>query len=330
MRTALDGVDVVCKGQKALVIAVIVLQRNLCHPVLALRAHVNDLGVYHLADLLLVDILNEGANTALVFEIVLSVAAVLEHLSLVAQTDVYTTVEECLLTQTLEQRIIIKHDLLEHIGIRLEAHVKTVAIGFSLFAERTRHVTSFKSLGITSALMAVIDLHPLRECIYDRRTNTVQTARILISVTAEFSARVKNRVNDLQRRNTHLRMNAAGDTATVVLHRHAVVGMQRDLNALAATRQCLVDRVIDDLVYQMVKSARRSRPDIHTRSLSHGLQTLQYLNLAFVVDALFKILHDCHRKSLFTSSFGFPLSRIPDRRCRGFRYFQQLFFNFSL
>ena len=111
----------------------------------------------------------------------------------------------------------------------------------------------------------------------------MQTAGELVAVPAEFSARVQDGIHHLQRRNAHLRVNAARNAATVILHRTAPVRQQRHLNPLAPPCQRLVNRVVDNLVHQMVQSPDRRRSDVHSRPLPYGFQTLQYLNLCLVV-----------------------------------------------
>jgi hypothetical protein len=52
--------------------------------------------------------------------------------------------------------------------------------------------------------------------------------------------------------------------------------MEDYLDAVIATRERLVDGVVDDLVHQVVKAARARRPDVHPGSLPDGLEALQY------------------------------------------------------
>jgi hypothetical protein len=56
--------------------------------------------------------------------------------------------------------------------------------------------------------------------------------------------------------------------------------MQRDRDAVREAREYLVDRVVDDLVNKMMKSAGRRRPDVHARALAYCLESLEDLNLA--------------------------------------------------
>jgi hypothetical protein len=65
------------------------------------------------------------------------------------------------------------------------------------------------------------------------------------------------------------------NAATVVDHRDRVVGVDGDVDARAIARECLVDRVVDDLVDQVMQTAQARRPDVHARTLAHRLETLE-------------------------------------------------------
>ena len=103
--------------------------------------------------------------------------------------------------------------------------------------------------------MAVVDFDPLRQRVHDRRSHAVQTAREFIPVSSEFTACVQNGIHDFQRRDAHFRVNAARDSAPVVLHRAAAVRQEGDLDPLTSPRQCFVDGVIDDFVHKVVQSS---------------------------------------------------------------------------
>jgi hypothetical protein len=76
------------------------------------------------------------------------------------------------------------------------------------------------------------------------------------------------------------------DAAAVVDHRHRVVDVQRDVDLVAESGQGFVDRVVDDLVDEMMEPRRAGRADVHRRPLADGLEALQNLDLvgAVVID----------------------------------------------
>src|SRR4029079_4994910 len=69
----------------------------------------------------------------------------------------------------------------------------------------------------------------------------------------------------------------------VVFDGDRVVGMDRDANRVGKSNQRFVDRVVDDLVDEMVKAALRRGSDVHARALAYCLEALEDLNLPGVV-----------------------------------------------
>ena len=56
--------------------------------------------------------------------------------------------------------------------------------------------------------------------------------------------------------------------------------MNRDVDFVAESAQRLIDRVVDDLVHQMMQAGRSGRTDVHRRTLPDGFEALE--NLDFV------------------------------------------------
>ena len=53
----------------------------------------------------------------------------------------------------------------------------------------------------------------------------------------------------------------------------------RDVDLIAETRQRFVDRVVDDLVDEMVQAGRPGRADVHRRPLADGFEAFENLDL---------------------------------------------------
>ena len=75
-------------------------------------------------------------------------------------------------------------------------------------------------------------------------------------------------------------MHIHWNTAAIIDDRDAVIRMDRDIHLIAVASQRLIDRVIDDLIDQMMQTALRRTADIHTRTLADGLEALQNLDLS--------------------------------------------------
>ena len=103
----------------------------------------------------------------------------------------------------------------------------------------------------------------------------MQAARDLVAVAAELAARVELREDDRQRRQSLLPHHVDGDARAPVLDCDRVVRMERDLDAIVAVLQRLVDRVVDHLVDQVVEAAEARRADVHARPEPDRLEALE-------------------------------------------------------
>ena len=134
-------------------------------------------------------------------------------------------------------------------------------------------------------VLAVINskLKILRERVYNRCANAVQTARYLVSAAAELTACVQYRINNGRRRNTLLWVNARRDTASVIGNSDYVALEYLDIYLRTVACKSLVDSIVNYLVYKVVQTARTCRADVHTRSFAHSLKSLEHLYLIFVI-----------------------------------------------
>ena len=90
------------------------------------------------------------------------------------------------------------------------------------------------------------------------------------------------------------------DAAAVVDDAHRGIGADGDVDAGAAAGQGLVDGVVDHLVNEMVQTPMPGGPDVHARPLADGLQALEDLDVACVIQCSAKP----SRPLLFTHSSG--------------------------
>ena len=122
-------------------------------------------------------------------------------------------------------------------------------------------------------------LAPFRKRVDDRYTDAVEPAGDLVSILIELTPGVETRHDDLEGADILARMVIYGNTAPVVGHGDRIVLADDDRYRRTVTGERLVDAVIDDLVYEMVKPVRARTPDVHTRSLTYRLQTRQDLDV---------------------------------------------------
>ena len=74
-----------------------------------------------------------------------------------------------------------------------------------------------------------------------------------------------------------------GDAAAVVDDLDAAVGLQDDLDVRAVAGQRFVDRVVDDLVDQVVQAAGSGGADVHARAFPDSFQALEHRDVAGAV-----------------------------------------------
>ena len=122
-----------------------------------------------------------------------------------------------------------------------------------------------------------------RERVHATHAHAVQTARHLIGVLVELTARVQHGHHHLQRTLVLLRVHVHRDTATVVLHRDRVIFVYRNLYMVAEASQRLVYRVVHHLINQVVQTLLRDVADVHCRTLPHCLQAFEHLNTRTII-----------------------------------------------
>ena len=94
-------------------------------------------------------------------------------------------------------------------------------------------------------------LHPVRQGVYDRRTDTMKSAAGLIGIIIEFSACMKRGENHTFRRHAFF-VHLHRDSPSVILYGTGPIRLQRYCDLRTESSQVLVHRVVDDFIYQMV------------------------------------------------------------------------------
>ena len=131
-----------------------------------------------------------------------------------------------------------------------------------------------------------VELEPFGQRVDDRDADAVQAAGHLVAGAAELAAGVQHGEHDLGGRLVVLRHDAHRDAAPVVDHDHRVVGLDRDGDAVAIAGERFVDRVVDDLVDQVVEAARPGGADVHAGTLADRVEALEDCDVLCVVTLL--------------------------------------------
>ena len=151
-------------------------------------------------------------------------------------------------------------------------------------------VTS-SSAGRRAALVALLvdlavapdlELERLRQRVDDRDADAVQAARDLVAVVVELAAGVQHGQHDFGGR-LAARVPVDRDAAAVVDDGDRVVDVDRDVDLIAEAGQRLVDRVVDDLVDEVMQPGGPGRADVHRRPLADRLEAFEDLDLVGAV-----------------------------------------------
>ena len=78
-------------------------------------------------------------------------------------------------------------------------------------------------------------------------------------------------------------MHVDGNAAPIIGDAYGIVGMDDDVDMGCVTGQRFVDRVVDDLINEMMQTARTGRTDVHAGTLADSFQALENLNLTGIV-----------------------------------------------
>ena len=102
----------------------------------------------------------------------------------------------------------------------------------------------------------------------------MQAARDLVAPAAELAARMELGEDDLGGGQADALHHADRDAAPVVGDGHPRIRMDSDGDVVAAALKGLVDRVVDDLVDEVVEAAKAGGSDVHAGPLAYRLEAL--------------------------------------------------------
>src|SRR5688572_13912817 len=78
-------------------------------------------------------------------------------------------------------------------------------------------------------------------------------------------------------------MHVDRNTAPVVFDADRVVGVYHDVDMIAVSSECFVDRVVYDFVNEVVQTAWPGGSDVHTGTLPDSFEALENLYLTGIV-----------------------------------------------
>ncbi len=97
-----------------------------------------------------------------------------------------------------------------------------------------------------------------------------------VAAVAELAAGVQAREDQLHAADLLLRMHVHGHAAPIIGHLERLILVQRDADGLAMPRDGLIDRVVDDLVGQVI---RPRGVGVHAGPAPHRIQATEHFNV---------------------------------------------------
>src|SRR2546426_11951022 len=162
-------------------------------------------------------------------------------------------VEESELGETVARRVERKARLLEDLRVRLEADDRAVLRRLPAGGQLGgRDTAIFVALCPNLAVAANLNVEPLTERVDDRNADAVQASGHLVGRVLELASRVQHGEHHFGRWLPAFLVGVDGDTAPVVTDRARAIGVQDDFDRIAEPGESFVDRIVDDLVPQMV------------------------------------------------------------------------------
>ena len=101
--------------------------------------------------------------------------------------------------------------------------------------KRITHMPSFITLFIYFTIHKDFYFKPIRKCIYNRSSNSMQTTGNLISPTAEFTTGMKNSKYNFYSRNTCFMVDPYRNSTSVIFNRDRIILINRHVNCITKT-----------------------------------------------------------------------------------------------
>ena len=141
------------------------------------------------------------------------------------------------------------------------------------FPYRVQRNTFFILLLKGFALAPYGYMQRIAECINAAHTYTMQSAGHLVAVLVELTTGMQQGHYHLQRRHTLFSVNARRYTTAIIKYAYRIVFVYGNGNVFTIARECLINRVIYDLIYQVVQALYTYIAYVHGWALTHRFKT---------------------------------------------------------
>ena len=174
--------------------------------------------------------------------------------------------------QPLRQYIEAKLTHFEDLAIRFESDKGAAFLRFTDFFQRRLRIAAPITLLIDFAVALDLDFQGFCQSVNDGDSHSVKTARNFVRSFIELAPRVELCKHNLGGGDSFRLMNVHGNTAAIVDYCDAIIDVNRYVNLVAITGQSLVNGVIHNFIYEVMKSPFTGVTDVHSWALSDRFQ----------------------------------------------------------
>ena len=193
----------------------------------------------------------------------------------VGEDDLHARVEEGEFLEAAGEDIEGELRRRENLRIGLEGRLRAGAGGGADVADQARGDAALVLLLPEVAATRDLHLAPFGEEVHHRDADAMEAARGLVGALLELASEFQDRHHPLEGRHFtvhllgELRMLLHGDAAAVVLDGDTPVDVHHHAHALGVVGHALVDRVVDDLVDEVVEAAGGVVTDVHAEPFAN-------------------------------------------------------------
>ena len=247
-----------------------------------------------------VDIADELLKAILAIEDILTGVA-LVVLAQVGQGDSNTSIEEREFAHAVGQNVVLIFGGDENGVVWPELLACTTEFGLTHNLDVVEGLSLLVFLLVNLIITENLTSHVLGKSINATDAHAMQTSRDLVASLVELTSSMQHSHNDFQSALVLLLVHIHRDASSIVLNGDAPVFVDGDFDMCTKASQGFVNTVVHRLVDEMVKSLLRNVTDVHCRTLAHGLQSFEDLNVTrAVVRAVLDFFFHCYvSNSLF-------------------------------
>ena len=204
--------------------------------------------------------------------------------TLVGQRDLQALVQEGHLAETRRKHaVVVNGGLGEDLGVGPEGDRGAGVVGGAHLVQLLAGFALLEGDLVLLAITTHVHLDARGQRVHNRHAHAMQATGHLVSLATELAAGMQHGQDDLYRGNLLLGVLIDRDAAAIVGDGDGVVGVNGHLDMAAVTGQSLVDRVVHNLVNQVMETARARGADIHARTFANRFKAFEDLNVRAVV-----------------------------------------------